>query len=58
MGCSARHIRVRNYFLEIQVVDKVVDIKSAEAFGIYEGDVTVMIHSGSRGLGTKFALIM
>lgn len=41
-----------NHFLEIQVADKIVDKKSAERFGVKEeGQVTVMIHTGSRGLG-------
>ena len=40
-----------NHFLELQVVDRVVDEHAAKEFGILEGDVTVMIHSGSRGLG-------
>ena len=50
-GASLGTLGSGNHFLEIQVVDKVVDVKSAEAFGIYEGDITIMIHSGSRGLG-------
>jgi tRNA-splicing ligase RtcB len=41
-----------NHFLEIQKVDKIHDAKVAEAFGITgEGQVTVMIHCGSRGFG-------
>jgi len=40
-----------NHFLEIQVVDKIVDEKAAQAMGLEEGLVCVMIHSGSRGLG-------
>ena len=41
-----------NHFLEVQVVDKVFDKKVAEVFGIKEeGQITVMIHCGSRGLG-------
>jgi len=40
-----------NHFLEIQVVDKIYDEKTARAFGLAEGLVTVMIHCGSRGLG-------
>lgn len=41
-----------NHFLEIQVVDKIFDPEVARAFGItHEGQVTVMIHTGSRGLG-------
>ncbi|MFC1841991.1 RtcB family protein [Candidatus Dependentiae bacterium] len=40
-----------NHFLEVQVVDKIYDEKAAQAFGLAEGLVTVMIHCGSRGLG-------
>lgn len=41
-----------NHFLEIQKVDKIYDEKTAKAFGIEnEGQVTVMIHCGSRGFG-------
>lgn len=41
-----------NHFLEIQVVDKIYDPKAAKEMGIYEeGQVTVMIHTGSRGFG-------
>ncbi|MGQ9631717.1 MAG: RtcB family protein [bacterium] len=40
-----------NHFLEVQVVDKIYNHKVAQAFGLWEGQITVMIHSGSRGLG-------
>jgi len=41
-----------NHFLEIQKVDKILDTKTAKTFGIdHEGQVTVMIHCGSRGFG-------
>ena len=40
-----------NHFLEIQVVDEVEDEATARAFGVRRGQVTVMIHTGSRGLG-------
>ena len=41
-----------NHFLEIQVVDDIYDEPAANAMGITRtGQVTVMIHSGSRGLG-------
>ncbi|HEU4356647.1 MAG TPA: RtcB family protein [Actinomycetota bacterium] len=40
-----------NHFLEVQVVDEVVDPASAGALGLFEGQVCVMLHSGSRGLG-------
>jgi len=41
-----------NHFLEIQVVDKIFLPEVAKVFGIEKpGQVTVMIHTGSRGLG-------
>ena len=40
-----------NHFVELQRVDRVVDAAAAEAFGLHEGQVTLLIHSGSRGLG-------
>jgi tRNA-splicing ligase RtcB len=41
-----------NHFLEIQIVDAIYDGEAAKAMGIdRKGQVTVMIHSGSRGLG-------
>lgn len=40
-----------NHFLEVQIVDEVLDEKAAAAFGLKKGQICVMIHSGSRGLG-------
>ena len=40
-----------NHFLEIQAVAEVFDPAAAQAFGLAEGQVCVMIHCGSRGLG-------
>ena len=40
-----------NHFLEVQAVEEVLDRPVAEAFGLWTGQVCVMIHSGSRGLG-------
>ena len=40
-----------NHFVELQVVERVHDMRAARAFGLEEGQVTVLIHSGSRGLG-------
>ncbi|NJE84367.1 RtcB family protein [Thermococcus sp. CX2] len=44
-----------NHFLEIQVVDKIYDEKIAKAYGLYEGQIVVMVHTGSRGLGHQVA---
>jgi tRNA-splicing ligase RtcB len=40
-----------NHFLEVQYVDEIYDEETAEAFGLQERLVAVLIHSGSRGLG-------
>ena len=40
-----------NHFLEIQKVEQIFDEKTAKIFGLSNGKITVMIHSGSRGLG-------
>jgi tRNA-splicing ligase RtcB (3'-phosphate/5'-hydroxy nucleic acid ligase) len=40
-----------NHFLEVQAVDEVLDAQAADAFGLRAGQVCVMIHTGSRGLG-------
>jgi len=40
-----------NHFLEVQKVDEIFDKKTADVFGVKEGDITVMIHTGSRGCG-------
>src|SRR5436190_10825719 len=40
-----------NHFIEVQRVARIFDAEAAEAFGLRENQVTVLIHSGSRGLG-------
>jgi tRNA-splicing ligase RtcB len=40
-----------NHFLEIQEVEEIYDSRIAEVFGLHKGQITVMIHTGSRGLG-------
>jgi tRNA-splicing ligase RtcB len=40
-----------NHFLEVQAVDEVYDAAAARRFGLAPGQVCVMIHCGSRGLG-------
>jgi tRNA-splicing ligase RtcB len=40
-----------NHFLELQVVSSIYDDKAANTFGLYEGQLVVMIHTGSRGCG-------
>jgi len=41
-----------NHFLEVDLVDRIVDPNAANVFGItHEGQVVVLIHTGSRGYG-------
>jgi len=40
-----------NHFVEVQVVDEIYDGVAASAMGLSLGAVTVLIHTGSRGLG-------
>ena len=40
-----------NHFLEIQKVSQIYDSEAAKVMGLYENQITIMIHSGSRGLG-------
>lgn len=40
-----------NHFLEVQVIDQLYDAKICDALNLDLGQITVMIHSGSRGLG-------
>ncbi len=51
-----------NHFLEIQYVDEIYDEEIASKLGIFKDQITVMIHTGSRGLGhqvcTDFIEIM
>ncbi len=40
-----------NHYLEVQEVTQVFDLAAAQTYGMTQGDVMVMIHCGSRGLG-------
>ncbi len=40
-----------NHFLEIQRVDKIYDAETAARFNLFQGQVTLFIHTGSRGFG-------
>ncbi len=44
-----------NHFLEIQKVEKIFDQEATKIFGLFEGQVGIMIHTGSRGLGHQIA---
>ncbi len=44
-----------NHFLEIQRVEEVYDEEIAKKFGLYKGQIIVMLHCGSRGFGHQVA---
>ena len=44
-----------NHFLEIQVIEEIFDEAAAKALGLVAGRLTVLIHTGSRGLGHQVA---
>ena len=40
-----------NHFLEVQYVDEIYDERAANSLGLFRDQITVMIHTGSRGFG-------
>jgi len=51
-GCMEATLGSGNHFLEVQMVDRIYNPQVAKAFGVnQEGQITVMIHCGSRGFG-------
>lgn len=42
-----------NHFIEIGAVDQIFDDATAKAFGLVEGQLTIMIHTGSREFGQQ-----
>jgi tRNA-splicing ligase RtcB len=40
-----------NHFIEVDVVEKILDAQVAQRIGLFQGQITVQIHCGSRGLG-------
>lgn len=40
-----------NHFVEVGYVSEIYDQRAADAFGLFQDHVTVMVHTGSRGLG-------
>jgi tRNA-splicing ligase RtcB len=40
-----------NHFVELQVVEEIYEEVVAQKLGIWEGQVMIMVHSGSRGFG-------
>ncbi len=40
-----------NHFIEVELVDEIFDTNSAQAMGLFPGQIVIQIHCGSRGLG-------
>lgn len=44
-----------NHFIEIQYIDEIFDDEAAQVFGLKQGHISFMIHTGSRGFGHQIA---
>lgn len=44
-----------NHFVEVGRVEKIFDEEQAKTFGLFLGQITIMVHCGSRGLGHQVA---
>jgi tRNA-splicing ligase RtcB len=44
-----------NHFVEVDVIDSILDEKTANGFGLFKGQIVIQIHTGSRGLGHQVA---
>jgi tRNA-splicing ligase RtcB (3'-phosphate/5'-hydroxy nucleic acid ligase) len=40
-----------NHFIEVDVVDQIFDREASDAMGLKQGNLAILIHSGSRGFG-------
>jgi tRNA-splicing ligase RtcB len=40
-----------NHFIEVDLVAEIFDTQAAQVMGLYQGEVAVQIHTGSRGFG-------
>ena len=45
-----------NHFVEVQYVDEIYDEEIAQKLGLEIGQVTIMVHSGSRGFGHQICV--
>jgi tRNA-splicing ligase RtcB len=44
-----------NHFVEVDYVDRILEPEIAKAYGLHQGQVVILIHTGSRGLGHQVA---
>jgi tRNA-splicing ligase RtcB len=54
-ACQLGTLGGGNHFIEIQYIQEVFDADLAKAFGLFENQIVVMIHSGSRRFGYEIA---
>ena len=54
-SCQLGTLGGGNHFIEIQCVRQILDAESAKKFGLFENQLVVMIHSGSRRFGYEVA---
>ena len=54
-ACQLGTLGGGNHFIEIQYVQQVFDADLAKSFGLFENQIVVMIHSGSRRFGYEIA---
>ena len=50
-GVQLGSIGSGNHFVEVQRVETVFDLQAADAMGLRVGQVVILVHTGSRGLG-------
>ena len=44
-----------NHFVEVDVVETIFDEQMAKRYGLFQGQICILIHTGSRGLGHQVA---
>ncbi|MBU1159961.1 RtcB family protein, partial [Patescibacteria group bacterium] len=44
-----------NHFVEVDVVDEVLDERYAQKFNLFKNQIAILVHTGSRGLGHQVA---
>ena len=44
-----------NHFVEVDIVDQIFDPETTKNFGLFQNQVVILIHTGSRGLGHQVA---
>ncbi|MCL4406017.1 MAG: RtcB family protein [Patescibacteria group bacterium] len=44
-----------NHFVEVETIEEIFDKDAADKFGLFPGQVVILIHTGSRGLGHQVA---